>query len=187
MAFPILLGNKKTIIKNGNSLGINFKKIIIKEMPGIEEIERLSADYIKNGGGLSRFSIKKRLEEPLYYGAILLKNGEADSMVVGLNYTTYEVVMASQTIIGMQPGINTPSSLFIMDIPGYKGEYGNLIVFADCGLCIDPAPDELADITISTAKSVRELLDWEPKVANAFFFNKRKRRTRINRKKSARP
>jgi len=60
----------------------------------------------------------------------------------------------------------------IASIPGYEGPEGNLLAIADCAVCPSPEPNELADIAITTADTVRNLMGWEPRVALLSFSTK---------------
>jgi phosphate acetyltransferase len=102
----------------------------------------------------------------------MVKLGEADCMVAGLSHTTGEVIMACEMIIGLQEGISTVSSMGIMNIPGYDGPEGSLMAIADCAVAPAPDSNELADIAISTADTVKRLLGWEPRVALLSFSTK---------------
>jgi phosphate acetyltransferase len=112
------------------------------------------------------------LQNRLNFGAMMVRTGQSDAMVAGLSHSTPEVIMSSQMFIGMKEEINTVSSFFLMAVPKYKGIEGNLIVFADCGVCPDPTPEELADITISTADTINGILNWEPRIAMLSFSTK---------------
>ena len=80
--------------------------------------------------------------------------------------------MASEMIIGLKEAISTVSSMGILSIPGYEGPEGNLLGIADCAVCPAPGSEELADIAISTADTIRSLLGWEPRVALLSFSTK---------------
>lgn len=95
-----------------------------------------------------------------------------DAVVAGINHSTADVILAGQTVIGLKKGGQTPSSIFLMEIPGFKGPEGDVIVFADCGVCLNPDSEALADIAITTAETVKALLDWEPRVAMLSFSTK---------------
>ena len=107
--------------------------------------------------------------QPLFFGAAMVKHGHADVMVAGAATATEDVIMASEMVIGLQEGIDSPSSFFLMDIPGWSGSEGSLLAFADCAVIPQPDAATLADIGVSTARSVASLLDWEPRVAFLSF------------------
>lgn len=105
------------------------------------------------------------LEQPLYYGAMLLCTGQADAMVAGFISETAEVISAGMMIVGLKDGVDFPSSYFIMDIPNFKNEENGMLVYADAGVTIDPNAEELAQIAVQTAETISGLLGWEPRVA----------------------
>lgn len=94
-----------------------------------------------------------------------LNAGLADAMVCGLTYATAEVALAATGIVGLEEGVSAPSSMFVMDVPGFEGAEGSMIALSDGGLCENPSADELADIAVVTARTVHKLLGWEPRVA----------------------
>jgi phosphate acetyltransferase len=69
----------------------------------------------------------------------------------------------------MREGISTPSSIFLMRVPGFEGPQGELMVFADCAVAVAPDAGELAEIALTTAHTVRALLGWEPRIAMLSF------------------
>lgn len=93
-------------------------------------------------------------------------------MVGGIDHPTEEIIMASELILGLSEGISVPSSFYLVEIPGFKGSQGDLMIFSDPSMNPDPSAMELADIAFTTAQSARVLLGWEPLVALLSFSTK---------------
>jgi phosphate acetyltransferase len=99
------------------------------------------------------------LSHPLTYGACLVGTGAADVMVGGAHYPTADTVRAALWAVGPAAGITTVSSAFYM----IKGT--DIVTFADCAVCPDPSPEQLAEIAIASARDRRRIVGDEPVVA----------------------
>lgn len=109
------------------------------------------------------------LSDPLVLGSLLARLDEVDGLVAGAAHPTAEVVATANGVVGLDPAVDTASSYFIMvfDDPAV-GEDG-MMLYADCGVNINPDAERLADIAVSTADSAETLLDWTPRMAMLSF------------------
>ena len=107
----------------------------------------------------------KLIEEPIYFGMMMLKNGEADGLVSGAAHSTSNTLRPALQILKTAPNTKLVSAFFVMCVPNCEyGEHGTFI-YGDSGLNQNPNADELSEIAISSAKSFRSLVEAEPKVA----------------------
>ena len=108
----------------------------------------------------------------LFFGALMLKLGEADGMVGGAINSTGNVLRAGLQVVKTAPGVNTVSSCFLMSFDGTLYKDNEVMVFGDCAVNPNPNADQLCDIAISTAASAKTLAGIEPKVAMLSFSTK---------------
>jgi len=116
----------------------------------------------------ARAAMKKRL----FFGNMLVREGQADGLVAGSIASTGDMLRAAFQCIGTAPGIKIASSAFLMDFdkPTTTGE--STLCFADCAVNPNPTAEQLVDIAISTAKTYRALMDKQPRVAFLSFSSK---------------
>ncbi len=114
---------------------------------------------------LKEKALTRRMEDPLYFAMAMQAVDEVDVTFAGIDYTTGDVLLAGQMIIGVQSGIKTISSIGICNIPGLVGSEGSFLAVGDSAVCTNPNSEELASIAISACDTVKALLDWEPRCA----------------------
>ena len=110
-------------------------------------------------------------ENAISRGATMLTSGEADVMVAGIDHPTKDVLRAGLKIVGLAPDVRYASSFFVIDVPQFQGGEQGLLLFADCGMNIQPNAEQLAAIAMSSANSAASL-GWEPRVAMLSYSTK---------------
>lgn len=168
IAHAILLGDPATIEAQAASAGIGLDGIEIIQPGESDKLDEYTAAYVQ-GRDLNPKVAKRMVKRPLYFGGMMVARGDADTMVAGVATPTAFVIQAGVLTVGLAPGINTPSSFFLMIIPDFQGQKQKPFIYADCAVNIAPTPSELADIAIASEKSARKLLLEEPRVALLSF------------------
>ena len=116
--------------------------------------------------GVTIEQARAQMMDATYYGTMMVKMGDADGLVSGACHSTANTLRPALQILKTAPGTKLVSAFMVMctQTPEF-GEDGTL-VFADCGLNIDPTSDELSEIAIASANSFATFMDdVEPKVA----------------------
>lgn len=120
---------------------------------------------LRKAKGITEEDARKTVSTPLYYGAMMVRDGLADGFVAGAAHTTSDVARAAIHCIGIDSKYNTVSSSFIMVLPNCKLGDKGVFVFADCGVIPDPNARQLANIAVTTAELARKVLGMTPRVA----------------------
>src|SRR5688500_16007326 len=103
---------------------------------------------------------------------MLVLDGKAAGWVAGATNTAVHTVAAAIRCIGVREGFKIVSSFFLMVVQDKKFGAKGAMIYADCGVVVDPDVDELAEIAIASADSCRALLQVEPRVAMLSFSTK---------------
>lgn len=105
------------------------------------------------------------MDNVLYFGNMIVKNGDADGMVCGACHSTSDVLRAALQVLKTAPGVKLVSAFFVMVVPDCVYGQDGTFIFADCGLEIQPDAEKLAHIAVNSAQSWRTLMGTEPTVA----------------------
>ena len=175
LAKVILVGNQETIMDSAKAYEVSLSGVKIVDPYNFERLN----DYInklvelRSKKGMTREEAKKILQnDPNFFGAMLIKMGDADGMVSGSASPTANVLRAGIQVIGTQPGVKTVSSVFIMELTQFKDLFGSILVFGDCSVIPFPTSEQLADIATSAAETATKIAGINPRVALMTFSTK---------------
>lgn len=171
----ILIGDPNEIKQLATKLHLdNIEKATIldpKSHGKKEEYANLLFELRKKKG-MTIEQARETVEDPLYLGCLLIKNGDADGEIAGARNTTGNVLRPALQIIKTMPGINVVSGAFMMFVQDHSYGSDGVLVFADCAVMPNPNAEELAQIAVSTAQTTRSIVGVEPRVAMLSFSTK---------------
>lgn len=176
LAEIILIGNREEILALADKLGLShIKECTIIDPATSEKTEEYAQllFQLRQKKGMTIEKARQQVLDPLYFGCLIIKSGDADGQISGALSTTGDTLRPALQIIKCAPGISCVSGamLMITDKPEY-GENGVLVVG---DVAVTPMPDasQLAQIAVCTAQTAKSVAGFEdPRVAMLSFSTK---------------
>ena len=136
-----------------------------KHGPKHEEYAQKFAD-LRAKKGVTIEQARAQMNDATYYGTMMVKMGDADGLVSGACHSTADTLRPALQILKTAPGTKLVSAFFIMCTDTEQFGTDGTLIFADCGLNINPTSDELSEIAIASGKSWQTFMGGaEPHVA----------------------
>lgn len=174
IAQVVLVGDVKEI--KSNNPDINFEGIEIvnpKTYSKTNEYASFLYELRKDKGMTKEQALELTLNNPLFFSALMLKSNDVDGMVGGAVHSSGDVLRSAFQIVKPASGIKSVSGCFIMVLPkGSKICDAPAMIFSDCAVIPEPDANQLADITMATADSMRKIVEVVPKIAMLSFSTK---------------
>ena len=169
-----VIGDEEKIRETARTTGANLNGVDVLDPRKSNDFGRVATLYheLRRAKGVTLEEAEQTVKDPLFYANLLVRMGKADGSVAGATNTTAHTVRAALQCVGLQPGFKIVSSFFLMIIPDAKFGANGALIYADCGVVIDPNAAELAEIAVASADSCRALLDVAPRVAMLSFSTK---------------
>lgn len=164
----ILIGNSEKINKLATENNINIEGAQIVNPAKFSGFSKYANDLyeLRKAKGMTLDQAKELLmNNSRYFATMMVKEGDADGFVSGAANPTSDTLRPALQILKTAPETKLVSAFFIMVLPNKQYGEDGVFVFSDCGLNEYPDSDALSEIAISSAKSFKELVGKEPKVA----------------------
>ncbi len=169
----ILLGNPSEITEKAKELDVDISGATLID-PKTDSRRDAYADVmveIRKKKGLSKEAALELLNDPLYFGPLMIKCGDADGELAGAINATGDVLRPAFQFVKTLPNCSVVTGAFLMFVDQKFGHDG-VVVFADCAVMPDPNAKQLAEIAVVTAQTAKSIVNLEPRVAMLSFSTK---------------
>ena len=127
---------------------------------------------IRKSKGLTTEEALESLNNPLVFGPLMIKAGDADGEIAGAINSTGDVLRPALQYVKTLPGVSVVSGVFFMLFKDKTIGENGILVFSDCAVMPDPDERQLAEIAVTTAKTARSIANIEPRIAMLSFSTK---------------
>ncbi len=167
IAFPMVIGRRAKIEEAVEQYALSLDGIRIID---IQEHPEMVADYAakfydaRKRKGISEYEARRHMITSGYFSAMMVKNGDADTMLTGLSQKYPSAIRPVLEVIGRRKTVNKLAGLYIL-----LTKDGPLFL-ADTTINTDPTVDDIVEIVCNTSKSIRRM-GIEPKIALLSYSN----------------
>lgn len=170
----ILLGEPGKIEEEARKLGVDISGASLVDPKTDSRREHYASIMLemRKSKGLAEEEAFRLLNDPLYFGTLMIKAGDADGEIAGAINSTGDVLRPAFQYVKTLPGVSVVSGAFMMFVNNPAFGHDGILVFADCAVMPDPDEKQLAEIAVTTARTAKAIVGLEPRVAMLSFSTK---------------
>ena len=166
IAKPILLGRAEVIKKRIQELQLDIPDIEIVDPEESPKFDAYCEEFYKmrQRKGEMMDDVRKLMAQERFFAPMMVHMGDADCVIAGLTMHYPDTIRPALRIIKKRKDVHKVAGMYMLL---FKNK---IICCADTTVNIDPSAEELADIALLTAETVRRF-DIEPRIAMLSFSN----------------
>ena len=163
----ILIGNEEEVKQRASQNNIDLTGATIIDPKTSDKYEEYVNQFyeLRKAKGMTLEKARETILEPIYFGMMMVKQGDSDGLVSGACHSTANTLRPALQILKTAPGTKLVSAFFAMVVPNCEYGENGVFIFGDSGLVENPTAEELSEIAISSSKSFHQLTGKESKVA----------------------
>ncbi len=163
---PVLIGRDDVVINKIKELEYDVSDFEIRDPRKCEKCDEYAAQFYhaRQRKGTTLAGAKKLMKQPNYYGSMMVQAGDADALIGGLTSHYPDTIRPALQCVGTEDGLGIVAGLYIVIVKS------KVYFFADTTVNVNPTADQLAEIAIMSADTVKQF-DIDPKVAMLSFSN----------------
>lgn len=171
----IIIGNISRVTKKLKKHNLQkFNELEVIDPKKFKKID-LYSEYLidlRKKDKLNVKTAKEMLGNPLYFGALMIKIGDADCGIGGASYSSSDFLRAAIKIIGKRKDLSVVSGAMVEIIPNFKNGKEGQFILADVAIVPDPDEEELTDIILATDETATLLFGKRPNIAILYYSTK---------------
>ncbi|KAB0669314.1 NADP-dependent malic enzyme [Oryzomonas sagensis] len=169
IAKPILIGNRDKINAKMEELGLDLNgSAQIIDPSNCDQADEYAQELfsLRQRKGLTLTEARRILtrKSRTHFGCMMVRQGDADTLLSGIDTHYPETIRPALEVIGKQPGLSSVHGLYMMVFKK------RIFLLADTTVCIEPTAEELAETAILAAEKA-QMLDIDPTIAMLSFSN----------------
>ena len=171
----IILGNVDEILEKAQEWGLgNISKATLIDPATSEKREEYAQLLceLRKKKGMTIEQARQTVLDPLYFGCMIIKSGDADGQLAGARNTTGDVLRPALQIIKTAPGITCVSGAMLLLTHAPECGDNGVLVMGDVAVTPVPDANQLAQIAVCTARTAKAVAGIEPRVAMLSFSTK---------------
>ncbi len=171
MGVPVLLGDRTVIKETAARLGIELEGIRILEQTQSEDFDAFVERFmeIRADKNTTLEEARAVMADPNGYATMMLAENRVEALLSGATRSAFRALRPLFQIIPLQPGVETASSLLVLDFESKGVGIEGVLFLGDCGVLPEPTAVQLADIAVTTANLAHHLTNTLPRVALLSF------------------
>jgi len=167
IARPVLVGDAEAIRRRAGETNVDLEGMEVVDVGTSPRLEPYAEELfrVRQRRGMTPQKARREVRVPLSYACVMLRSGDVDGLVCGLNRSYSETIRPVLQILGRAPGASRVSGMYMLALER------RALFFADATVNIRPDAATLAEIAVATGRAVREYFDTDPRVAMLSFSN----------------